>query len=267
MGIFEMKVAIAIFAAADAGRIADDKPVTPLSRGISYCMGYSQAQAGAIPWQVSLQVGTSHFCGGSVLSTTKIASAAHCYQNSFNVVAGTVDNQSGQAVAGASFLQHPAYDSQNILNDFAVATTATPFTTNEYLQPIPLVSASSNRPAEGTELMTSGYGYYQKGPLGRPVAEVSRYLLYTDTYYVSVETCQGIWTSQTINDSIVCADKDGTSVCSGDSGGPLVMREDGIWKLLGATSWGQSFCNTEGMPQAWANMQSPVYNQWMRENA
>ena len=91
------------------------------------------------------KVGTSHFCGGSVLSTTKVASAAHCFQNSFNVVAGTVDNQAGQSVAGASFLQHPAYDSQNILNDFAVATTATPFILNDYLQPIPLVAPSNNR--------------------------------------------------------------------------------------------------------------------------
>ena len=123
-------------------------------------------------------------------------------------MAGSVDNQAGQTVAGASFLQHPAYDSQNILNDFAVATAATPFTLNDYLQPIPLVAPSNNRkgsfivrqvifrtckdqkiilerPAEGTQLFTSGFGYFQKGPLGRPVREVSRYLLFTETFYVS----------------------------------------------------------------------------------
>ena len=151
-----------------AGIVSIEKPVITRG-GVVKCMGCSAATEGQFPWQVSLQVraprttrlspsciqferplsqfkvGTSHFCGGSVLSTTKVASAAHCFQNSFNVVAGTVDNQAGQSVAGASFLQHPAYDSQNILNDFAVATTATPFSLNDYLQPIPLVSPSNNR--------------------------------------------------------------------------------------------------------------------------
>ena len=49
------------------------------------------------------------------------------------------------------------------------------------------------RPAEGTQLFTSGYGYFQKGPLGRPIREVSRYLLFTETFYVSgllkIEDC------------------------------------------------------------------------------
>ena len=168
-------------------------------------MGCAAADDGQFPWQVSLQgraqrrnmriysdrllspikVGTSHFCGGSVISATKVASAAHCFQNSFNVVAGSVDNQGGQTRVGDHFLQHPAYDSQNILNDFAVVTTASGFNFNDYLQPIPLVAPSNNRPAEGTQLYTSGFGYFQKGPLGRPVREVSRYLLFTETFYVS----------------------------------------------------------------------------------
>lgn len=98
------------------------------------------------PGKVSLQVGTSHFCGGSVLSETKVASAAHCYQSSFNVRAGSVDNQNGgQYVAGAQFVGHPAYDSNRILNDFGVITTATPFTFGDFLQPIALVAPSLNR--------------------------------------------------------------------------------------------------------------------------
>ena len=100
-----------------------------------------------------------------------------------------------------------------------------------------------------------------------------------------VETCQGIWTGQTIDDSVICADKAGTSICSGDSGGPLgktnfifhrfrksencfsVIQEGGEWRLIGATSWAQSFCNVNGLPQGWANIQHPSFNEWMRTNA
>ena len=98
-------------------------------------------------------------------------------------------------------------------------------------------------------------------------SKIVQYNLYSIFNITLVNTCQSIWTGQTINDSIVCADKDGTSVCSGDSGGPLVIMEDGQYKLLGATSWGQAFCNEQGMPQAWANIQAPQYNEWMRTNA
>merc|ERR1712134_146808 len=126
----EMKIAISLFAAANAGlTVSVEKPVTPRSRGVTYCMGCAAADDGQFPWQVSLQVGTAHFCGGSVLSATKVASAAHCLQAEFNIRAGSVDSQDGgQYVAGARFVPHPAYNSALIIKDYGVITTATPFT-------------------------------------------------------------------------------------------------------------------------------------------
>ena len=96
--------------------------------------------------RVSLQRGTSHFCGGSILSATKVASAAHCLAAEFNIRAGSVDNQNGgQYVAGARFVPHPNYISSLIIRDYGVITAATPFTFNDFLQPIALVSPSANR--------------------------------------------------------------------------------------------------------------------------
>ena len=34
-----------------------------------------------IPWQVSLQKGGAHFCGGIILDTFTILSAAHCFKS------------------------------------------------------------------------------------------------------------------------------------------------------------------------------------------
>ena len=34
-------------------------------------------------------------------------------------------------------------------------------------------------------MITSGFGYFQTGPAGRPIQQVSQYLLYTDINYVS----------------------------------------------------------------------------------
>ena len=34
-----------------------------------------------IPWQVSVQIGGFHFCGGTILDTYTILSAAHCFDD------------------------------------------------------------------------------------------------------------------------------------------------------------------------------------------
>ena len=34
-----------------------------------------------IPWQVSVQLGGFHFCGGTILDTYTLLSAAHCFDD------------------------------------------------------------------------------------------------------------------------------------------------------------------------------------------
>ena len=41
-----------------------------------------------IPWQVSVQFGGSHFCGGTILDTYTILSAAHCFDGNGGALEG-----------------------------------------------------------------------------------------------------------------------------------------------------------------------------------
>ena len=118
-----------------------------------------------------------------------------------------------------------------------------------YAQPIPLVNPSDVRPDDKHPLMTSGYGKYKMGSNGRPESAGSRYLLYTEMEYVSVQRCKSIWTGQTIDNSVICADNDAVSICSGDSGGPLTIEEEGETRLIGLTSWAHVYCKLDGYPQ------------------
>ena len=55
-----------------------------------------------IPWQVSLQNGGAHFCGGIILDTFTILSAAHCFQrdsvDGYSIRAGSTKWWSGGQV-------------------------------------------------------------------------------------------------------------------------------------------------------------------------
>ena len=64
-----------------------------------------------IPWQVSVQIEGNHICGGTILDTYTILSAAHCFDgyqskrsvNGFDIRAGSIKLSSGGRVC---YLSH-----------------------------------------------------------------------------------------------------------------------------------------------------------------
>ena len=73
-----------------------------------------------IPWQVSLQFGGAHFCGGIILDTFTILSAAHCFKrdsvDGYSIRAGSTKWSSGGQVRYIShFLLNTSFQVQLIL--------------------------------------------------------------------------------------------------------------------------------------------------------
>ena len=56
-----------------------------------------------IPWQVSVQFDGAHFCGGIILDTFTILSAAHCFKrdlvDGYSIRAGSIKWSSGGQVS------------------------------------------------------------------------------------------------------------------------------------------------------------------------
>lgn len=77
------------------------------------------------PYQVSMQYRTYHICGGSIISTTLVLSAAHCV-NSVNpwlltVRLGTDRLRAGGEVIGVKNLKtHPLYNTTSYSYDFSL---------------------------------------------------------------------------------------------------------------------------------------------------
>lgn len=122
----------------------------------------SDAHNGQFPYQVSLRTrqNNQHFCGGSIITSKWILSAAHCVigeeVHSYIAVAGTNTLSNGGTtynIDGASL--HPAYDSLKKCNDIAVLKTSEEIQFNEFVQTIklPIEDTPANVP-----VIISGWG-------------------------------------------------------------------------------------------------------------
>lgn len=77
------------------------------------------------PWIVSMQYYGSHRCGGSIVTTNRILTAAHCTinisPNLLSIRAGSTDSQSGgQLVPVIEYTNHPSYNPTTLENDISV---------------------------------------------------------------------------------------------------------------------------------------------------
>merc|ERR1719510_380600 len=105
-----------------------------------------EAAPSMIPWQVAMLSGSFQFCGGTVLDSCTILTAAHCGINTgHSIRAGSLNKQSGGQVRGISQVitntQFP-YNSQTTNNDWVIAKLDSPLSLDGNVQAACLPSAS-----------------------------------------------------------------------------------------------------------------------------
>ncbi|XWW97825.1 hypothetical protein V2A60_005812 [Cordyceps javanica] len=216
-------------------------------------VGGQVAKLGEFPFVVSLESQGRQYCGGALLDSTTVLTAAHCLLKNVTVRAGSIDRgKGGVAVGIASSHKHLLYywirNSKNDtfpVFDIGVAKLAEPIQTSDAIQFATLPTRDS-RPETGSSMTAVGWGWNKAG-------KDSDQLLKVDLPVSSFEKCPVEEGSEAAEDTdIVCAGGGGIGIWRGDSGSPLI--DPVSRQVVGVASRGAG----QGKPQIFTNVGSYI---------
>lgn len=230
------------------------------------------------PYPASLQSNSQHFCGGALVSSNVVITAAHCTTTATvtDIVLGRYDLDSEtdydyEVMSVIGTVLHPGWDPILVSNDVALLILE-----RESQHQYVTINWDDSIPIEGESLTVMGWGDINPDDVEQQTSDV---LQETEVISITNELCSqsnGYATTPqgsqfmkyegSIGSNMLCAFGGSSSqtstvsdACQGDSGGPLVRTtnsEDPTNDVLvGLVSWGFS-CADSNFPGVYSRMSS-----------
>jgi len=239
-------------------------------------IGGNQTEVNEYPWQVAMYYGGRFICGGSVISSRWVLSAAHC------VTRGTAKNYKlrlgehhrwdsdeveHQTMNVKEIISHEKYSGRTYNNDYALLELeeAIDFKKYPHIRPVCLPELDDGD-FSGEMAIVTGWGSTGNG--------LSSVLMEVEVEVLSNSACKNDYgyASSDITDQMVCAavEGGGKDACQGDSGGPMVTSSGGDgetpgqnYDLIGVVSWGYG-CAYAQYPGVYARLTEAL--KWIDNN-
>jgi secreted trypsin-like serine protease len=205
-----------------AQSVAQPKTVKSAASIQPRIVGGTPVPAGQQPWVAALlDANLEQGCGGSLIDSRWVVTAAHCINSYSNFVrVGSIDRTSGgQVIAVTQRIVHPAYNPNTLANDIALLQLATPAVG---IAPIPV---STVTPAIGSVVRQMGWGSTVSTGNGG-----SQFLMQLNSDVLPLANC----TRNTGAGNVCVRGTTTASACWGDSGGPATFNGTLIGAVSGA---------------------------------
>uniref|UniRef100_A0A2K5EP11 Tissue-type plasminogen activator n=1 Tax=Aotus nancymaae TaxID=37293 RepID=A0A2K5EP11_AOTNA len=237
------------------------------------------------PWQAAIfakhrrSPGERFLCGGILIGSCWILSAAHCFQERFpphhlTVILGrtyrVVPGEEEQKFEVEKYIVHKEFDDDTYDNDIALLQLKSDSShcaqESDVVRTVCLPAADLQLP-DWTECELSGYGKHEAtSPFYSERLKEAHVRLYPSSRCTS----QHLF-NRTVTNNMLCAGDTRSGgpqanlhdACQGDSGGPLVCSKDGRMTLVGIISWGLG-CGQKDVPGVYTKVTN--YLDWIQDN-
>ncbi|XP_066036485.1 acrosin-like [Chamaea fasciata] len=229
-------------------------------------VGGAGALPGSWPWIVSIQhpwlPDLGHLCGGSLISTQWVLTAAHCFDKLDNlnmlyvVIGATQLTQPGHGAQMRSVKQvviHQYYNPADMSYDIALLELDHPVQCSPYIQ----LACVRDAPLTVSQLQNcwvAGWGATTARAPGS-----SDHLQEAKVQLMDLQLCNNSgWYAGKIHTHNLCAGypQGGIDTCQGDSSGPLMCQDKKAeyWWVVGVSSWGRG-CARARQPGVYTSIQ------------
>jgi len=202
---------------------------------------------GEWPWIAALMNNGRQFCGGSLIDSKHILTAAHCvaHMSRYDVANLKVRlgewkiKQRGETelfeTKAARVVRHKEFTQQTLHKDVAIITMEeeVPASMAGHIRPVCMASGSDTY-AGRTATVTGWGSIKENGPQPDTLLEMT--VKIWDN--AKCKNTYGNAAPGGIMDHMLCAGEQGRDSCSGDSGGPMQAGTGDHWTQIGIVSWG-----------------------------
>ncbi|CAG9100852.1 unnamed protein product [Plutella xylostella] len=252
------------FGIEEAARIqAAEQEATRIVGGSNSRLGDYPYQAGLV---ITLTNGRTSVCGGSLVSQSRVVTAAHCWYDgnnqarSFQVVLGSIRLFSGGTRIDTSNVEmHGSWNPRTTRNDIAMIRLGRNVSYNNNIRAIALPTSLTNQNFAGRTAIASGFGATRDNSGGIPSNQV---LSHVRLNVINNSECRRSFPANVFDSTVCTSGAGGVGTCGGDSGGPLAIDHNNQRVLIGVTSFGSAAGCQVGLPAAFSRVTS--YLSWIQ---